>query len=760
MAAAESGVTERLKRSRVPSTALVIGLAVFLACYLGILTRPTGFLAMVWPANALLLGLLIRMRDTSHPAVWLAAAVGYMAADLLAGTDPGRALLLNAANMAGVGAGYLFYRLLPPDALRMREPSAILCIVLISADAAAVSGLAAASGNALFRSVGSESNWPYWFSTELVNYVALLPTILSAPPLRELLPALRRLRPISARTVLPILVLAGCCVLALLLGGPGAIAFAVPALLWCGQVYSVFTVSVLAFAVSFWSLTVVAHGYLPAVPELFDGQAVISIRLAAFLIVLAPITLAMMARSRDELVRTLSLARKRVDLAMEASGIMAVWDLNVANNDFAIEGRFHKSAEAGAAGASDVHHDFLTNLTHPDDRDRVLDALGTAIATGADYHCRYRALTPSGEMRWVAAFGKPIRDDKNVVTHLVGILIDVTEQAEAAEALQQSNTRFNIVSELIPEIVWSSDSTGRHDYFNMRWTEFTGVAPEDLTPETWKGLVHPDDKARVDATWAASLATGDVYSIDYRFRFRDGSYRWLKVQAKPLRNQDGAIARWYGTSTDIDDAKQLEAEREIVARELDHRIGNLFALVAGLVSLAARDAPDVTTLRTVLHGRLKALHDAHTLIRRHDGASATLSELLRGLIAPYDDHDGRIEIGGDDLPVAYSAMTSIALIFHELATNAVKYGALRYRDGRLRIVLQREGERFRIRWLEEVRCMPAAENQGTGFGSKLFKAIIEGQLRGSVTRSVSETGHSVELELPVSSLTGCPAAET
>jgi PAS domain S-box-containing protein len=754
MVSAESGVTEEAKRASVPSTALIVGLSVFAACYLGILTRPTGLLAMVWPANALLLGLLIRMRGTNHPSVWLAAAVGYMAADLLAGTDPGRALLLNAANMAGVGAGYLFYRLLPPDALRMREPSSILCIVLISADAAAVSGLAAAAGDALFLRVGSESNWPYWFANELVNYVALLPTILSAPPLRALLSALRRPQPVSARTVLPVLVLAASCVLALVIGGPGAIAFAVPALLWCGQVYSVFTVSVLAFAVSFWSLTVVAHGYLPAAPELFDGQAVISIRLAAFLIVLAPITLAMMARSRDELVRTLSLARKRVDLAMEASGIMAVWDLNVANNDFAIEGRFHKSPETGEAGASDLHHDFLTNLTHPDDRERVLDALGTAMATGADYHCRYRALMPSGEMRWVAAFGKPLRDDKNVVTHLAGILIDVTEQAEAAEALQQSNMRFNIVSESIPQIVWSTDANGRHDYFNRRWNEFTGVAPADLTPQTWEGLVHPDDKARVDIAWAASLASGEPYSIDYRFRYRNGTYRWLKVEAKPFRNRDGAIARWYGTSTDIDEAKQLEAEREIVARELDHRIGNLFALAAGLVSLAARDAPDVASLRTALHGRLKALHDAHTLIRRHDGASASLSELLRALLVPYDDHDGRIAITGDDLPVGYSAMTSIALIFHELATNAVKYGALRCRDGRLRLELSRAGALFRIRWLEEASCAPPAAGQGTGFGSKLFTSIIEGQLRGRVTRSVSESGLVVELELPVASLTG------
>jgi PAS domain S-box-containing protein len=756
MASIESSGSGRARLVAGPSsTSLIIGIAVFAACVLGILTRPTGLLAMIWPANAVMLGLLVRMPDARGPSVWLAAAAAYVAADLTAGTDITKALLLNATNLCGVGAGYLVCRCLPDNALRMREPASALYIVLVSAAAAAATGLAGAITDPRLLRMGAVNAGMLWFVTELVNYIALLPVIFSAPNPRSLIPEIKSLSLTSfVRGAAPAAALAPSCALATAVGGPGAIAFAVPALLWCGLVYPVFAVSVLTFLFACWSLTVMAAAYLPDIAGVYDAHMMVSIRLAAFMIALAPVTLSIVMRNRDELVRKLSLARQRIDMAMDAGGIVATWNLNFTESDLAVEGEFLRLFEIDDKSGSGIFHDNLANLIHPDDRERVYDALGTAIATDTDYQCRYRIVTPGGEIRWFAAFGKPVRDGKGAASRLIGILIDVTEQTEAAEVLEQSNMRFNIVSESIPQIVWSTDPKGRHDYFNYRWTEFTGIAQEDIRPETWEYLVHPEDKPRVDETWGTCLATGATYAIDYRFRYHDGGYRWLRVLAKPLRNADGEITRWYGTSTDIDDAKQLEAEREIVARELDHRIGNLFALVNGLVGLAARDGSDVRAMAEALRSRLSALHDAHGLIRRNrDGASVTMAELLWRLLAPYDNGAGRITIAGDDLPVDPSATTSIALIFHELATNAVKYGALSDCQSRLRIEFSRIDDRFNIRWLEVCRSCAAA-GRGTGFGSRLFDSIVEGQLRGKAARSLSHEGLTIDIELPVSSLTG------
>jgi len=462
-------------------------------------------------------------------------------------------------------------------------------------------------------------------------------------------------------------------------------------------------------------------------------------------------------RNRDELAGKLSAARQRVDMALQAGGIVGTWDLNVATDTIAI----------GATGPDDRkalyrREDQLESLlatVHPDDRKRVRDELASSIATGADFHCKYRSEPCEGEALWLAALGKPVLDQRNGVSRLVGVFIDLTQQEKAADALELSDRRFNIVSESIPDIVWSADGDGRHDYFNRRWREFTGMDPDDIGPETWIGLVHPDDEPRVMETWAACLETGDPYAIDYRFRYRDGKYRWLRVQAKPLRDAQGVIVRWYGTSTDIDDAKQLEAEREAVAHELDHRIGNLFALVNSLVNVSVREGGTVADVAEAIRGRLTALHEAHGLIRHGDqGGTTSMGKLLRTLLRPYEDESGRISMDGDDVEVAASAVTPVALVFHELATNAVKYGALRDGAGVLRVTLNRRDDRLIVYWEEECPS-PAPASAGTGFGSKLFRTVVEGQLGGTAARASTPDGLAISMSFPLSSLTRTGAPE-
>ena len=740
---------------RIGATWALIAAGIFAACLLGIMTRPVGSLAMVWPANALTLGLLLRMPRARHTAVWLAAPVAFVAADLITGTPLARALLLNAANLCGVAAAYAVAQSIPESALKLREPQSVLWYVLVAVAGAAAAGFFAAVSDPFPLGLDRFGVAKYWFASELVNYIALLPLISSMPPLRSLISVRRPLPPVSQwRAALPVTALVAACALAAFAKGPGAIAFTVPAFIWCGLAYSVFFVSVLAFVFASWSLTVISAEYLHALSDASDSGAIISLRLAAFMIALAPITLSIVMRNRDELAGKLAAARQRVDLALEAGGVVGIWDMDVAAHTATIEAVDPRSG--GASHKKQWNLDQALANVHPDDRKRVHDALNAAIATGTDFHCKYQNIAFRNEPRSFAAFGKPVFDPRNAVARVIGVVIDLTEQEKAAEALQLSDKRFDIVSESIPDIVWSADSAGRHDYFNRRWYEFTGMEPDRIEPETWVGLVHPDDERRVNEAWTACLQTGAPYLIDYRFRYRDGGYRWLRVRAKPLRNAQDVIVRWYGTSTDIDDAKQLQAEREAVARELDHRIGNLFALVNGLVNISVKEGGPVQTVADAIRGRLRALHDAHSLIRRSDTGSATsMAGLLQTLLLPYHDGNGRVSISGDDVQIVSGAVTPVSLVFHELATNAVKYGALRDDKGSLRVTLRRRNERLGIAWKEEC-ASPAPASDGTGFGSKLFEVVIEGQLHGTATRSSTPEGIAVDLDFPLSSLTGTP----
>jgi PAS domain S-box-containing protein len=406
---------------------------------------------------------------------------------------------------------------------------------------------------------------------------------------------------------------------------------------------------------------------------------------------------------------------------------------------------------------------MLFDNLHPEDHDATVAAFEAAATSGIAFRARFRAITKNGELRWYVAAGRPFRDDQQRVTQLAGIIIDTTHEVETATALAHSNLRFDTLAEAIAQIVWSTDAQGTHDYFNRRWSEFTGIDHTDITPELWTDLVHPDDWPRVARTWAECLATGRTYDIDYRFRHRSGSYRWLRNIAMPMRDADGKILRWYGTSTDIEDAKQLDARKEIVTRELDHRIKNLFSLVSGLVSLSEREEPRLAPLAERLRLRLTALHQAHGLIGIGGGNEpGSLKSLLYELLDPYrSGNSGQIAIEGEDCLIAPNAIASVTLIFHELATNAVKYGALACPAGRLRVALRKVDGCCTIDWREyfahprpDARC-PSPRSAG-GFGSSLLETIVTRQFHGKLNRSLSERELLITIELPQSLFVDAP----
>ena len=133
--------------------------------------------------------------------------------------------------------------------------------------------------------------------------------------------------------------------------------------------------------------------------------------------------------------------------------------------------------------------------------------------------------------------------------------------------------QFTFLADMIPQLVWITDQTGFHTYFNQRWTDFTGyVLADSVGPDMWNNLLHPDDQARARATWGRSLATGDDYRIEYRFKASDGSYRWFLGQALPRRGDDGQIIAWFGTCTDIQEQRQMREQLEAAYSDLEAKV--------------------------------------------------------------------------------------------------------------------------------------------------------------------------------------------
>lgn len=225
-----------------------------------------------------------------------------------------------------------------------------------------------------------------------------------------------------------------------------------------------------------------------------------------------------------------------------------------------------------------ITYEAVTSRIHPEDRLRVRAAHQAALRTGGLYEQEYRVLLPGGAVRWVLARGEVLSAQDGSATALAGVVVDITRRKDTELALEQreaelaeAKRRFQVLADAMPQMVWSTRADGFHDYYNQRWYEFTGMPEGSTDGEAWNGMFHPDDQERAFAKWRRSLFTGEPYEVEYRLRHRSGEYRWVLGRALPVRDEKGAVERWFGTCTDIHDLKRTEqalAESEEFTRRL------------------------------------------------------------------------------------------------------------------------------------------------------------------------------------------------
>jgi PAS domain S-box-containing protein len=337
----------------------------------------------------------------------------------------------------------------------------------------------------------------------------------------------------------------------------------------------------------------------------------------------------------------------------------------------------------------------------------------------------------------------------------VMVLLDLRQMATwRAERERQLRT----LSDSMPQMVWSTRPDGYHDYYNARWYEFTGVPLGSTDGESWSGLFHPEDQERAWAIWRECLKTGDPYEIEYRLRHYSGEYRWTLGRAQAMRGPDGEIIRWFGTCTDIHDQKRLSEQESLLSRELSHRIKNIFSVISGLVALSARRFPDAKAFASDLRARIVSLGRAHDFVRPYAAAGASarpnlLSGLLEELLSPYrTQSDDRVVVRGDKVDIDDQVATPLALVFHELATNAAKYGAFSSAEGKVCIDVRKKDDLLQIEWTELGGPKIVEAPKTEGFGSTLAKLSVETQLGGKLERSWEPEGLRVVLMIPSKSL--------
>ncbi len=319
--------------------------------------------------------------------------------------------------------------------------------------------------------------------------------------------------------------------------------------------------------------------------------------------------------------------------------------------------------------------------------------------------------------------------------------------------IAEREERLRRVLEGLPQIAWSADAAGNFDYFNRRWREWTGGEPPQLA-EGWRPFIHPDDADAAFAEWDRCFAKGEEFEVEFRMKHADGSWAWVLSLAVPVAEHAGDPVRWFGTVTDIDATRRALNERDLLAKELAHRIKNIFAVVIGLASLKARKLPEHQPFADELTQVLRALNRAHDFVRPQEGpVQESLQGLLEALFAPYGEVDGQpaVRVSGIDTLVGGRAATPLALVFHEMATNSAKYGALSEDGGHIELRIKDEGDAIALSWCE-FGGPPVEDGGARGFGSRLVEMSVTGQLQGTFERHFVPSGLVAELTMAKSAL--------
>lgn len=298
---------------------------------------------------------------------------------------------------------------------------------------------------------------------------------------------------------------------------------------------------------------------------------------------------------------------------------------------------------------------------------------------------------------------------------------------------------------------------------SSQYLRIHGLSPDALheTHEDWVQRIHPDDREEVERYFLDAVR-GDArdYRAEYRIiRPNDGETRWIAAVARIERDETGRALRLIGAHRDITQRKANEEARELLTRELSHRIKNIFAVVGGLASLTARGNEAARKYADGFLERLRALALAHEYVRPHSSSLSPLASdqtvqgLLRTLLAPYtEDAQDRFTIEGSDAQVGEKAATAIALIMHEQATNAVKYGALSTSAGRIAIRLQCEGGGLELIWQERGGPAITGPPERRGFGTTMSARTTEGQLGGEIHHEWLPEGLTMCIKVPIESL--------
>ena len=393
-------------------------------------------------------------------------------------------------------------------------------------------------------------------------------------------------------------------------------------------------------------------------------------------------------------------------------------------------------------------------LVHPEDLPKLDEKAGRALANGdSEVLLEFRTVR-HGEMRWIESrtlisyneAGKPVRR--------VGAQIDVTDRKQAEQALAERNTQLELAHKAARVGSYTYDvSTG-----SMRFSRANNVTyglserTLEVTAEQWLSRVHRDDiqRLRSEHIQAFKERRSELVS-EVRIVRPGGEVRWIEARSLIAYDHADRAVRMTGVYIDLTERRNSEDHKKMLIAELDHRVKNMLACVAAIAKRSQERGRSVKEFLDVLNGRINSLANAHALLSRSRWQGVGLGELVRSELA-FCAKDETSLIEGPEVDLTAMATQTLAMVLHELTTNAAKYGALSNGHGRVMVRWRRQSRgpsrgKLVLEW-RETGGPPVVAPKTTGYGTSVIRNLVPYELGGTVDYVLVPDGTRCKIEIP------------
>jgi PAS domain S-box-containing protein len=446
-------------------------------------------------------------------------------------------------------------------------------------------------------------------------------------------------------------------------------------------------------------------------------------------------------------------SEERLRLAQLKTGIgLWDWDLHTSKVTWTPELEAIFGLEPGTVK---TYADFRSRV-HPDDIERVEAERDAAIRRREPFNLEFRIIRSDTEIRWILAMGGAFYDEvTGAPTRILGNNLDITERKLAELGLSERNTQLGLASKTARVGSFAIDIPTGLVNLSPGCASILGL-PEstaEFSRENARRLVHPEDLAQLDTPRNnAFLKKQGEFIAQFRIiRANDGEVRWIEARSMILYDQAGQPSRLISVIIDFTDRKRVEEQQRVLLGELDHRVKNSLATVSAVVSHTLSASSSMADFATALDGRVQSMARTQELLSASGWQGISVAELVRRELAPYAT-TGNTEINGSDVILKAEAGQALAMVLHELATNAAKYGALSTPNGRvvIRWVQHPNGHarsHLVLEW-REVGGPSVVAPQRSGFGMHTIRDLVTYEFAGTVDLTFAPEGVRCRVELP------------